>query len=67
MPKRPATQNQTDLAKARAKLSAAFQLQDAAWRLIQAVERREQQQHASTGKTDRSVAASRRRRKAAKR
>lgn len=61
MPPRPATLNQKDCKKARRQMSDAFQLLDSAWRLIQGVERREQQQHGSTGRTDQSQAAKNRR------
>lgn len=61
---RPATLNQQDGAAARKLISEGYQLlqsaiakYDKAWRLIQGIERREKEQHGSTGRTDRSQAA----------
>lgn len=51
---RPATQNKRDLKKAREHLGKAHQLITAAWNLMIGVEKREHEQHASTGRTDAS-------------
>lgn len=63
MTPRPATQNQRDCAVALTKIEQALGALNKAWTLIRQVELRERAQHGSTGRTDKSVAKSRRRKR----
>lgn len=54
---RPATENQKDCDKAIDELKKAYRALDVARQLITGVRTREEEQHGSTGRTDRSVAA----------
>lgn len=53
---RPATQNRKDAERAKKLLDSAYDSIAKAWNLIHEIEKREIEQHASTGRTDASQA-----------